>query len=187
MNILSSAWEGSQEGARSTPNAASLLRTASGRRTAELFEEWQAPLLRYLASLTRHPSEAEDLLQETFLRLFREQHSGRVIHDPKAWLFTVAHNLAMDYHRGGSGGEEPEALRAVPDERENAEATLVANERSAWFRKALNELSPQQRQCIELRAEGLRYREIASILGVHISTVRTFIVRAVTHLSGGPR
>lgn len=187
MNALSSAWEHPQEGAGRTESANLSLRTLSGRRTAELFEEWHAPLLRYLYSLTRHPAEAEDLLQETFLRFFRELQNGHTVRDPKAWLFTTAHNLAMDYHRRAVSQESPGTLPAVPDTRDNAEEEMVASERREWLSVALGGLSAQQKQCIELRAEGLRYREIAGILGLHISTVRTFIVRAVTHLAGGPK
>lgn len=119
------------------------------------------------------------------MRLFRELDASRPVRDPKSWLFTTAHNLAMDYHRRPVSQEFPKLLPEVLDARGNAEEDLVANERQEWLNDAIGGLSTQQKQCLELRAEGLRYREIADILGIHISTVRTYIVRAVTQLAGG--
>ncbi|MCW5965364.1 MAG: RNA polymerase sigma factor [Bryobacterales bacterium] len=163
------------------------LRTNAGRRTAEAFDQFHMPVFRYLASLTHRHAEAEDLLQETFLRFFRELANGNSVRDPKAWLFTVAHNLAMDHHRNVVESCGDAQLLTLEDGRVDVEAEMLAGERDRWLTDALLSLSPQQRQCLELRAEGLRYREIASVLGVQISTVRTFIVRAVTRLSGGPK
>jgi len=161
------------------------LRSAAARRTADLFDELHAGLLRYLSSLVRNSAEAEDLLQEAFLRLFRELHSGADIRDPRAWLFSVGHRLALDSFRQ----REPEAAAAaeISDLRPDPETAVLVSERDRWLANAVSALSPQQRQCLSLRAEGLRYREIASLLGVQISTVRTMIVRAVTRLAGGPR
>jgi RNA polymerase sigma-70 factor, ECF subfamily len=186
VNPFSSTWHRSRTAVDCSP-AATDLRTAAARQTAELFEEFHAPVLRYLTSLTRHPAEAEDLTQETFLRLFRELQDERPVRDPRAWLFRVAHHIAMDYHRSRLDAEPENCLHGVSDGRPDAEAELVAGEREQWLGNALASLSPQQRHCLELRSEGLRYREIAGILGVQISTVRTFVVRAVTRLAGVPR
>ncbi len=160
------------------------LRSAAARRTADLFDELHAGLLRYLSSLVRNPAEAEDLLQEVFLRLFRELHSGADIRDPRAWLFSVGHRLAVDSFRQR---EYEAAADEISDLRPDPEAAALDSERDRWLANAIAALSPQQRQCLSLRAEGLRYREIASLLGVQISTVRTMIVRAVSRLAGGPR
>lgn len=142
-------------------------------------------MLRYTVSITHHPAEAEDLVQEAFLRLFRELQAGVSIRDPRAWLYSVVHRLAIDYHRHPQHNEAPDF--EVVDRRANPEAAAIETERGQWLANAVASLSPQQRQCLSLRAEGLRYREIASILGVQISTVRTMIVRAVSRLAGGPR
>lgn len=187
MNSFATAWNESRKGTDSVATALPGLSSPSAVRTAKLYDEFQASLLRYLASLTQHSTEAEDLVQEAFLRLYRDLEEGKSIREPRAWLFAVAHNLAMDYHRTRLDTTGASELLTLRDPRGDAEADLIAHERTCWLNNALYSLSPQQRSCLELRAEGLRYREIAEILGVQISTVRTFIVRAVTRLAGGPK
>jgi RNA polymerase sigma-70 factor (ECF subfamily) len=59
---------------------------------------------------------------------------------------------------------------------------LIEREKMQRVQVAVKELSPQQRQCLYLRAEGLRYQEIADTLGVKVSTVAEFLKRAVTRL-----
>jgi RNA polymerase sigma-70 factor (ECF subfamily) len=70
--------------------------------------------------------------------------------------------------------------RSQPPE---AETSLLRAERNRQVRGALALLSSQERHCLELRAEGLRYREIAEVLGLNISTVTTFVVRAVKKIA----
>jgi len=72
----------------------------------------------------------------------------------------------------------------IVDAADSPEQEILERERRQRVRQALAWLSPQQRQCLELRAEGLRYREISDVLGIQISSVRTFIVRAVARIAG---
>jgi hypothetical protein len=60
------------------------------------FEELRMPVFRFLVRRTRDTARAEELTQETFLRLCRHLQEGRALDNPKAWLFTVANNLAVD-------------------------------------------------------------------------------------------
>lgn len=64
----------------------------------------------------------------------------------------------------------------------SAEIGLIERERREQISAAWKTLSPQQRQCLHLRAEGLRYREIAGTLGISISSVREFLSRAILKL-----
>ena len=61
-----------------------------------LFEQLHIPVFRYVMRKTRDSARAEDITQETFLRLFRHLKEERSLDNPKAWLFTVANNLAID-------------------------------------------------------------------------------------------
>jgi hypothetical protein len=65
-------------------------------RVDALFEQLHIPVFRYVLRKMRNPGRAEEVTQETFLRLFRYLKEGRSLDNPKAWLFTVAHNLAID-------------------------------------------------------------------------------------------
>jgi RNA polymerase sigma-70 factor, ECF subfamily len=64
-----------------------------------LFEQLHIPVFRYLLRKTRDPGQAEDITQETFLRLFRHLREDRLLDNPKAWLFTVANHLSIDASR----------------------------------------------------------------------------------------
>ena len=72
---------------------------------------------------------------------------------------------------------------AVIDAAPNAEQRLLASERHERLRVVLSRLSPQQRHCLFLRAEGLSYREIGEVLGIGVSTVATFLGRAIKRIA----
>src|ERR1700683_5855772 len=65
-----------------------------GERVHVLFEQLRVPVFRYLLRKTRDSGRAEDITQETFLRLFRHLRENRLLDNPRAWIFTVANNLA---------------------------------------------------------------------------------------------
>src|SRR5260370_38236048 len=65
-------------------------------RVLALFEQLRIPVFRYILRKTRDSGQAEDITQETFLRLFRHLPKDRPLDNPKAWLFAWAHNRASD-------------------------------------------------------------------------------------------
>jgi hypothetical protein len=71
-------------------------------RVLALFEQLRVPVFRCLLRKTRDSGQAEDITQETFLRLFRHLREDRLLDNPRAWLFTVANNLAIDANRNES-------------------------------------------------------------------------------------
>src|SRR4029453_4565162 len=99
--------------------------------------------------------------------------------NPKAWLFRAVHNLAIDSVRGSrhtqscEESEDSENWEAVADPAPLPEERLAQVEKQEKVRALLSGLSPQERRCMELRTEGLTYREIAEVLGVRITTVET--------------
>jgi RNA polymerase sigma-70 factor (ECF subfamily) len=150
------------------------------------YEELGPALRRYLTRRLGDPGQAEDLVQETFLRMYEEIRQGRRIANPRSWTFQAGHNLAVDWQRRRSSEDWAAGMAAAESRREppaGAEASLLRAERSRQVRAALCLLSPPERQCLELRAEGLRYREIADVMGLNISTVTTFVVRAVRKIA----
>ena len=166
-----------------------LLRAATGAReewVRRQYEELGPGLRRYLTRRLGDPGQAEDLAQETFLRLYEECRRNRRIGNLRSWIFQVGHNLAVDSQRRRSCEEWAVEMalahgrRSQPPE---AETSLLRAERNRQVRIALALLSAQERHCLELRAEGLRYREIAEILGLNISTVTTFVLRAVKKIA----
>lgn len=159
------------------------------QKVTELFELFYEPVYRYVRSLIGSEAEAEDLAQEAFLRLYTSLQKAQVVGNVRSWIFRVAHNLAIDHLRKTSHLEQvvPEVWQVSeerPDLAPNAEQRLLEQEQQQRLRRAMMRLSPQERYCLDLRAEGLSYREIAEVLGISISSVNTFLSRGVKKIAG---
>jgi RNA polymerase sigma-70 factor (ECF subfamily) len=143
-------------------------------------------LYRYLVSSGVESAEAQDVAQEAFLRLYVALRNGTDIHTPKGWIYRVAHNLAVDRRlreRRYTAMSDPVASTLAT--LENNERDLIEREWLANVRQAFGQLSRQQRSCLELRARGLQYSEIAAVLKIRTSTVGEFIRRGIRHLRQG--
>ena len=170
-----------------TANSSSAPVTLS-ERVHSLFEQLRVPVFRYVMRKTRDSGRAEEITQETFLRLFRCLKEERPVDNPKAWLFTVANNLAIDASRGDSHIQDLDETtwNKIEDKRMAAadpETLTLQQERQEWLRMVVLNLTPLQRECLHLRAEGLRYREIADLKEISISTVADAVRRATLKLS----
>jgi RNA polymerase sigma-70 factor, ECF subfamily len=184
---LDEAWIGSLARLPGWQEADTVLdRKTAEEQVREVFLALRKPIYGYLCGVLGNRTEAEDLTQETFIRLFNRMTEGETIGNFRAWLFRVAHNLAMDNWKRGQREEQDALLPdsgALRSEEKNAEEEILQQEqtleRSAWMTQALRRLSPQERQCLEMRAEGLRYREIADVMGLRIPTVQTLLSRAI--------
>jgi RNA polymerase sigma-70 factor (ECF subfamily) len=75
--------------------------------------------------------------------------------------------------------DSDEVFPKLQDRAAGVEENLLAKERHHRLGRALSRLSPQERQCLDLRSEGLSYREIGGILGIRIATVATFLARGI--------
>ena len=152
-------------------------------QVVQLYEEARQDVYHYLLRLGLSPAEAQEGAQEVFLRLYSELVRGESIRNPRAWVFRVAHNLAMGHNAGDTWKPlEAATEAALADGSPGPERSAILRQRNARLSQALTELSPQQRKCLYLRAEGLRYREIADAAGIGISTVSEFISRAIARL-----
>jgi RNA polymerase sigma-70 factor (ECF subfamily) len=153
-------------------------------RVVQLYEEARQDVYHYLLRLGLNPAHAQEATQEVFLRLHRALSGGESIRNPRAWIFRVAHNLAVSQHAAAERWMplEPGVEAALTDRGPGPERDAIQRQRAERLQAALAELSPQQRKCLYLRAEGLRYREIAETVGVGISTVSQFLTRAIARL-----
>ncbi|MCW5964478.1 MAG: RNA polymerase sigma factor [Bryobacterales bacterium] len=171
------AWPRSQETTHAEP--------ASARQAATEYLCHSASVRRYAYAIVRNPSEAEDIAQECFVRMMQTLNRGVAVERPLPWLLRVAHNLALDSlaRRPRELALEDSAVFSMVDPAPSPEAAFVEQNRRAQVQHALCQLSAQELRCWTLRAEGLRYREIAEILAVQTGTVATFLVRAAEKLS----
>jgi len=153
-------------------------------QVTRLFEEARDDVYRYLLSLGLYPPQAQEATQEVFLRFYKSLRKGEEIHKPRAWIFRVAHNLGLDI-RARQDTELPYAPEMdfrQASHQANPEQELAERERTQRFHRAVEGLSQQQRRCLFLRLEGLRYAEIADALGISQSAVGEFLRRAIERL-----
>jgi RNA polymerase sigma-70 factor (ECF subfamily) len=173
-------------GALENPEGAARLE----EQVAEVFDLLRDPIHRYLCRMIGRRPEVEDLTQEAFLRLYDRLRRGEGTIQVRPWLYRVAHNLAIDWVRAEGrhesvAGEEREGgeWSQVIDNSPSVEQRLISEERHRLVWRAVAQLSPQQRHCLYLRAEGLGYREIAEVLNISISSVSTFLGRGIRRIS----
>ena len=153
-----------------------------------LYEEYHRGLSRNLILSGSSAAEADDLIQEGFLRLFRHLGSGRQVDNPRSWLLRVVHNLRIDEirkHKREFALDRSEfewlaeQLRA---EDPDAEAQIIAREEQVRIQQAVSKLAPRQYQYLLLRAEGLKLREIAAMFRVTVQTVSESCAKAMLEL-----
>jgi RNA polymerase sigma-70 factor (ECF subfamily) len=151
---------------------------------ANLFRERFPMLYRYLSRISGDPALADDVAQESFLRLHAR---GSMPDDPSAWLISVANNIVRDEYRTTRRRERLlTRWLAGEDHSEGAPATdagLLTGERQATVRRALGGLRLRDQRLLILRHEGFSYKEIAEALGIAPASVGTLLVRATAALS----
>jgi len=152
-----------------------------------LFDQFQARLSSYVVAFGLPHHDAEDIVQETFLSLFHHLERGRPRWNLNGWLFRVAHNLAlkrrMANHAASSSVDHEEFLAQYPDPADNAEEQLAFNQAQQRLRAVFEALPEQDRRCLYLRAEGLKYREIAKTLGISLGAVAASLSRSLAKMN----
>lgn len=158
---------------------------ANSREAAYLYRELRKPLLRYLVCLGLSSDEAQDVVQDAFLGLHRHLASGGSQENIRSWVFRVAHNQARNrqnsYHR--RFGEPLEAGIDSVAQGPTPERIVLEKERFRRLAREIRLLAESERDCLLLRAEGLRYREIGEVLGIPTSTVGDTVERAIKKLA----
>jgi RNA polymerase sigma-70 factor, ECF subfamily len=159
---------------------------ASGTSEATtLYRELHKPLLRYLVCLGLSLDEAQDVVQDAFLGLHRHLAAGGAQDNIRSWLFRVAHNRARNrqnsYDRRFSAPLDAEI--DLPVDEATPERAMLEKEKFVRLEKAMRQLHEAERECLLLRAGGLRYREIGEVLGIPTSTVADTVTRAIKKLA----
>lgn len=157
-------------------------------RVAALYRAHREKIYGFLVGQGLVAAKAQDLVQDVFFKLFVALTKGSEIESEQAWLYGVASKLAVDYWRR-EGRSMWVELDAVPAMTENLrskeltpEAAAVREQTLKRVADALARLPKEQRLGIHLRMQGLRYREIARILGVSVPTVSGLLSTAVERL-----
>jgi RNA polymerase sigma-70 factor (ECF subfamily) len=167
------------------------LRRGDSDALMALISRHQHRLFRYLLRLSRDPAVADDLFQQTWLRVLEKIGRYDAARSFDVWLFAVAHNLAIDHFRGD---RRMESLDAEPEDgarsgerlaapQPDALATLLDAERSALLSSCMNGLPAIHREVLTLRfEEDMKLEEIAEVVQIPLSTVKSRLRRALEGL-----
>lgn len=164
-----------------------MLALAQGRDEAlnRLMADWSAPLIGYLTKLTGSAATGEDLAQETFVRVYRHKLDYRPQQKFSTWLFTIATNLARNFHRWKQrhpeDAHEPEAMSALPETStaEHPRELLSRLETMRALDDAMKQLPDAHREALLLSTtQGLSHDQIARIQNSTVKAVELRIYRA---------
>jgi RNA polymerase sigma-70 factor (ECF subfamily) len=163
---------------------------ASGQRSqiVELYDELRPSLFGYLISLGLTAAEADDMIQDAFVRLVRFLQSGGELKSPRSWIFRVARNAAFNLQKrerrliSSDEGADLCVASTADKAPQTPEQLYLLNERFRLLSVAIQQLTQRQRECLHLRAEGLRYHEIAEVLGTTTSAIADSLKRAILRL-----
>jgi RNA polymerase sigma-70 factor (ECF subfamily) len=159
------------------------------RDVVELFDQWREPLVRYLSGFSLGVPDSEDIVQETFLALYQHLWRGKSRHNLRGWLFRVAHNLALKKRQRLRRDLLNAPQSTIPveassiDPAPNPEDQLAASQTQKLLLAVVRALPEQNRWCLYLRAEGLRYREIAEVLDMSLGAVSLCLERSLAHIA----
>ena len=153
-----------------------------------LFDQFRNRLLRYVLALGLPIEEGEEVVQEVFLSLFRHLQQGRPAHNLAGWLFRVAHNLGLKRRSANHKLRDvivadEEAAIEPRDTSLSAEQNIIQDQRHRRLLAVVRALPEQDQLCLKLRAEGLRYREIAQALGISLGSVSNSLSRSLARLA----
>jgi RNA polymerase sigma-70 factor, ECF subfamily len=149
----------------------------------ELVHQYSATLYRVAYSVTRNAAEAEDVVQETFLRVLRHQEKLHEVRDPRVWLVRITWNLVLDRKRRTKTKPEmqdiEDLVRNLPAGDLSADEALIAAQGHARILGLIDQLPAKEREVLLLSAvEELSTVQIAMVLSTTESTIRSRIFRA---------
>jgi RNA polymerase sigma-70 factor, ECF subfamily len=161
--------------------------TSSRRLVLEFYDREYVSLVRYICFLNVNAETAKEIAQDCFIKLHEHLEGGGDTSNLRAWLYRVAHNLARNSQlsaraRTTSSFEDAIAVMEPVANEQTAEERVLEIERMVRFRTAMAKLPEAQREALVLRAQDLKYREIAQALGLSISTVAENIQRGMEAL-----
>jgi RNA polymerase sigma-70 factor (ECF subfamily) len=147
-----------------------------------MFDLLREPLLRYLSSLRLPSADGEEIVQEVFLSLFQHLRRGGDRTNLRGWVFRVAHNLGLK-RRGRKAKMMGVVGEWLCDPAPGPEEQFFKSETERRVRAVMKALPEQDRRCLMLRAEGLRYREIAGTLTMSLGAVSISLARSLARIA----
>lgn len=166
-------------------------KSGSQKAFDELMKRYERRIFGYLLRSVRNYEDAEELTLEVFFKAYRALGAWKPKAKFSTWLYTIASNLSIDYHRAKSRQpilllEDEEVIEKrliATDISSNPEKNLEDKERGRIIREAVDELSAKQKTVFMLaRYEGMQIKEVAETLGMAEGTVKIHLHRAIKKL-----
>lgn len=168
-------------------------RSGSDPAFGRLVSRWERPLFHFVYRMIARPEDARDICQETFMRVISNADRFRPGAKFSTWMYQIALNLCRDQMRkkrrwslivSDTGGDhEATSTESWTSSLDAPEAAMEMSERRSVLREALREIPSAQREVVVLKEfEGLKFREIAEILGCPESTVKSRMYYALNGL-----
>jgi RNA polymerase sigma-70 factor (ECF subfamily) len=181
LNILTGL---ARSGTATKANAA---RDRTNELVISLFDRFRNPLLHYLSGFGLRYPDGEEIVQEVFLLLFQHLERGKSEENLPAWIYKVAHNLALKKHYRARRESEVFAggtsEYVATDPEPTPEQQLMDRQVRVRLLAVVRAQTDEDRRCLFLRAEGFRYREIARILGMSLGAVSISLSRSLARLA----
>jgi RNA polymerase sigma-70 factor (ECF subfamily) len=158
-----------------------------------LVGRYKDPLINFVYRYLGDYDQADDVVQETFIRLYYKKDTYKPIAKFSTWIYTIATNLAKTQLRNRKrrvifsltrrGEEEREMQHEIPDERYAADSVADSSLKQEIIQKALNSIPEKYREAVILcDIQELSYEEICAITGLNIGTVKSRLNRGRTRL-----
>ncbi len=157
-----------------------------------LLRRHRTPLVNYFCRMVRDRALAEDLAQEAFLRVYQARHRYQAEARFTTWLYRIATNLALNAIRdrkpvasadASTGREGEPASARLADSRPSIEQRMIESDRQRLIRQAIEALPGNQRAAVILhKYQEVDYQQIARVLGVSVSAVKSLLFRAYESL-----
>jgi len=164
---------------------------ADQQHFGELIERYHTKLDRYIGRIgVRNPDDREDVLQEIFIKVYRNLNNFDTSLSFSSWIYRIAHNESVSWYRkqsvrpeGNLVGESDLILELLSDDNSSAETTFDQTVNASEMSRALNELEEKYRTVLILRFfEYKEYEEISDILKIPVGTVGTLVYRGKQRL-----
>jgi RNA polymerase sigma-70 factor (ECF subfamily) len=176
--------------------AVARVKSGDGEAYRGLVERHSRSVFRLAFRMTGSEPDAEDVVQETFMRAYKQLHRWEARSSFSTWLYRIAANYSLDLVRRrkrhaevgleesrGNGEEAGDVLRALPTNQPGPERLLISSNVQAQVSQTLSELSQQERTAFVLRHfEGQSIEEISGALGLSANAAKHSIFRAVQKL-----
>ena len=143
------------------------------------FHADRAPLLRYLLSMGLSVAVGEEIVQEVFLSLFQHLRRGKSRENLRGWIFRVGYNLALKERQRAARRQPLRLDYHEPCHRPGPEQSAAESQNHRRLLAIVRALPALDQHCLQLRAEGLRYRDIAQVLDISLGSVALILSRSI--------